>query len=157
MGRNLVVYFSVSGVTRRAAQLIAETAGADLYEIVPETAYTAADIDWTNKQSRSTIEMQDLSCRPAICGEIPDMAQYDTVYIGFPVWWGREPSVVDTFLDAAGLSGKTVVPFCTSGGSGAEGSAARITELLAGKATVAAGQRIPANASAEDIRSWLCK
>lgn len=157
MSKNLVVYFSASGVSKKAACLVAEVTEAELYEITPEIPYTLADLDWTNKQSRSTIEMQDLSCRPAIHADIPDMALYDTVYVGFPVWWGREPSVVDTFLDAADLSGKTIVPFCTSGGSGAEGAAAHIAELAAGKAVVASGKRISADATAEDIRSWLCK
>lgn len=153
--KKLAVYFSVSGVTKRAAQLIAEVTGADLCEIVPEVPYTAADLDWTNKQSRSTLEMQDLSSRPAVSGNCPDLSQYDTVFVGFPVWWGREPSVVDTFLDAADLSGKTVIPFCTSGGSGVDGGAARIAQLTA--ATVLPGKRISAEASADEIRSWLCK
>lgn len=157
MSKKLVAYFSASGVTRRVAALVAEVAEADLFEIVPEALYTAADLDWTNKQSRSTVEMQDLSCRPAICKELPDMAQYDTVFIGFPVWWGREPSVVDTFIDAAELCGKTIVPFCTSGGSGVEGSVARITELTAGKATVTSGVRIGADAAAEEVRGLICK
>lgn len=156
MRKNLVAYFSVSGVTKQAAQLVAEAAGADLYEIVPAALYTKADLDYTNPQSRSTTEMQDLNCRPAICGECPDLAKYDTVYIGFPVWWGREPSVVDTFIDAANLSGKTVVPFCTSGGSGVDGAVARITELTAGKAAVVPGKRLSAD-TAEDVKNWLCK
>lgn len=155
MRKNLVAYFSVSGVTRRAARLVAEAAEADLFEIAPEVPYTAADLDWTDKCSRSTVEMQDPDCRPALCGDAPDTTGYDTVYVGFPVWWGREPSVVDTFLDLAQLKGKTVVPFCTSGGSGVEGAAARMAELLSGKAEVTCGKRISADASEEDIRSWM--
>lgn len=156
MSRKVVVYFSVSGVTKRAAQMLAEAAEADLCAIVPEVPYTTADLDWTNKQCRSTLEMQDLTCRPAVC-DLPDVAQYDTVYVGFPVWWGREPSVVDTFLDAASLQGKTVIPFCTSGGSGVEGSVTRIAELLAGKANVLPGMRISADAGMDEIKGWLCK
>ncbi len=155
MSKKLVAYFSASGVSKKVAQLLAEAAGADLYEIVPEAPYTAADLDWTNKQSRSTLEMQDLSCRPAIGKDFPDMAQYDTVYIGFPVWWGREPSVIDTFIDAVDMCGKTVVPFCTSGGNDVDGAVSRITELTAGKANVTSGKRIPADAAPADISSWL--
>ena len=157
MSKKLVAYFSASGISKRVAQVVAEVAEADLYEITPETIYTAEDLDWTNKQSRSTLEMQDINCRPAICGNIPDMSNYDTVYIGFPVWWGREPSVVDTFIDAAELCGKTIVPFCTSGSGGIDGAVAHITELTAGKATVTAGQRLSAEANAEEVKTWLCK
>lgn len=157
MSKKLVAYFTASGVTGKVARLVAQAAEADLYEIVPEMLYTKADLDWTNKQSRSTLEMQDLSCRPAVCGVCPDMAQYDTVYIGFPVWWGREPSVVDTFIDAADMSGKTIVPFCTSGGSGVDGAAARIAELTAGSSNVIPGKRIAADAALDEIKNWLCK
>lgn len=117
-GKALIAYFSASGTTARVARDMADATGANLYEIRPAQPYTEADLDWTNKKSRSTIEMNDKACRPSMAGPVPDMSQYDTVLIGFPVWWYVEPRIVDTFLDACDLSGKTVIPFATSGGSG---------------------------------------
>ena len=96
--RVLVAFFSASGVTRRAAENIAKATGGDLYEIVPETPYSARDLDWTDKNSRSTVEMNDPDCRPAIASPLPDTAAYDIVFVGFPVWWYVEPRVIDTFL-----------------------------------------------------------
>ncbi|MBO8450445.1 MAG: flavodoxin [Spirochaetes bacterium] len=118
MGKTLVAFFSASGVTARAAKEIADACGADLYEIRPEVPYTSADLDWTNKKSRSSVEMGDPACRPAIAQPVTDMAQYDTVFVGFPVWWYVEPRIVDTFLESYDFSGKTLAPFATSGGSG---------------------------------------
>ena len=119
----LVVYFSASGVTRHAAQQLAEVAGGDLYEIQPEVAYTEADLDWRDKQSRSSVEMADLSSRPAIKGKVENLEDYDVVFIGFPIWWYTAPTIVNTFIEANDLSGKTVVPFATSGGSTIDKSA----------------------------------
>lgn len=118
MSKILVAYFSASGVTARAAQAIAAAVGGDLYEIAPAQPYTAADLDWTNKQSRSSLEMGDTACRPALAAAVENVEQYDTVFVGFPIWWGVEPRVVDTFLESRDLTGKTVIPFATSGGSG---------------------------------------
>ena len=118
MSKILVAYFSASGVTARAAEEIAQAVGGDLYEIRPAQPYTAADLDWTNKQSRSSLEMTDPACRPAVAGAVADMARYETVFVGFPIWWGVEPRVVDTFLESYDFTGKTVIPFATSGGSG---------------------------------------
>ena len=117
-GRALIVYFSASGTTARVARKIADATGADLYEIRPAQPYTEADLDWTDKKSRSTVEMNDRSCRPAMAEPVPDMSQYDTILVGFPIWWYVEPRIVDTFLDSCDLSGKTVIPLATSGGSG---------------------------------------
>ena len=117
-GRALIAYFSASGTTARVARKIADATGADLYEIRPAQPYTEADLDWTDKKSRSTVEMNDRSCRPAMAEPVPDMSQYDTILVGFPIWWYVEPRIVDTFLDSCDLSGKTVIPFATSGGSG---------------------------------------
>lgn len=119
----LVVYFSASGVTRHAAQQLAEVAGGDLYEIQPEVAYTEADLDWRDKQSRSSVEMADLSSRPAIKGKVENLTDYDMVFIGFPIWWYTAPTIVNTFIEANDLSGKTVVLFATSGGSTIDKSA----------------------------------
>ena len=118
MKKVLIAYFSASGVTARAAKELAQTLDADLYEIRPETPYTAADLDWTNKKSRSTVEMNDPACRPAIAEPVKNMAQYGAVFVGFPVWWYVEPQIVDTFLESYDFSGKTLIPFATSGGSG---------------------------------------
>ena len=98
MSKILVAYFSASGVTARAAQAIAEAVGGDLYEIAPAQPYTAADLDWTNKQSRSSLEMRDTACRPALAAAVENVEQYDTVFVGFPIWWGIEPRAVDTLL-----------------------------------------------------------
>ena len=118
MAKALIAYFSASGVTARAAKEMAAATGADLYEIRPAEPYTGADLNWMDKKSRSTIEMNDPACRPAIAGGVQDMAQYDTVLIGFPIWWYVEPRIVDTFLESYDFSGKTLIPFATSGGSG---------------------------------------
>ena len=117
MSKILVAYFSASGVTVRAAQAIAEAVGGDLYEIAPAQPYTAADLNWNNQQSRSSLEMNDPACRPALATQVEHMDQYDTVFVGFPIWWGVEPRAVDTFLESYDFAGKTLVPFATSGGS----------------------------------------
>lgn len=118
MRKILVAYFSASGVTARAAREVAEAVGGDLYEIVPAEPYTDADLNWMDKKSRSTLEMKDPACRPAISGDVRDMEPYDAVFIGFPIWWYVEPRIVDTFLESYDFSGKTLIPFATSGGSG---------------------------------------
>lgn len=120
MSKILIAYFSASKVTARAAKELAEAVNGDLYEILPQQPYTSADLDWRNKRSRSTLEMNDPSCRPAIDGQVMQMAEYDTVFIGFPIWWYVEPRIVDTFLESYDFSGKTLIPFATSGGSGIE-------------------------------------
>ena len=118
----LVAYFSASGVTKRVAQRIADAAGADLFEIEPEEPYTSADLNWNDRNSRSSLENRDESIRPAVASALADAGAYDTVLLGFPIWWGNEPAVVDTFLEQNDFSGKTVVPFATSGGSGIAGA-----------------------------------
>ncbi|MBQ6769789.1 MAG: NAD(P)H-dependent oxidoreductase [Bacteroidales bacterium] len=114
----LVTYFSASGVTRNAARQVADIIGADLFEIVPEQIYTEADLDWRDKQSRSTIEMNDKQSRPAIKdGGKVDLTNYDVVFVGFPIWWYTAPTIINTFIEANDFTGKTIVPFATSGGS----------------------------------------
>ncbi|HJA29048.1 MAG TPA: NAD(P)H-dependent oxidoreductase [Candidatus Olsenella pullicola] len=125
-GKRLVAYFSASGVTARAARALAQAARADLFEIVPEEPYTTADLDWRNRRSRSSLEERDPSVRPAVASTVGDIDAYDTVFVGFPIWWGHEPAIVDTFLEQYDFSGKAVVPFATSGGSGAGGSDRRL-------------------------------
>ena len=128
MKKTLVAYFSASGVTERAAKEIAGAVEADLYEILPVQPYTDADLDWTDKKSRSTAEMNDPACRPEIAGTVENMEQYDTVFIGFPIWWYVEPRIVDTFLESYDFSGKTLIPFATSGGSGIGGAEKSLRE-----------------------------
>ena len=118
MSRKLVAYFSASGVTAKVAETLAEAIGADVYEIAPEIPYTKADLDWTNKQSRSSIEMSGLTSRPAIAGMRDNMADYDTLFVGFPIWWYVAPTIINTFLESYDLTGKTIIPFATSGSSG---------------------------------------
>lgn len=117
-GKTLVAYFSASGVTEDVAKKIAGELGAELHEIAPAQPYTAADLDWTNKKSRSTLEMDNENCRPALAQTSFDANGYDNVLIGFPVWWYVEPRIIDTFIESCDLAGKTLVPFATSGGSG---------------------------------------
>lgn len=121
--KKLVAYFSASGVTAMAAKNIANGIGADLYEIRPAEPYTSADLNWMNQKSRSSVEMNDPSSRPAIAEPVKDMAQYDTILVGFPIWWYVEPRIVDTFLESYDFSGKTMIPFATSGGSGIDQAA----------------------------------
>ena len=123
MRKTLVVYFSATGTTKAAAQRLAKEKNADLYEIVPEQLYTDADLNWRDKNSRSTLEMKDKSSRPAIKGHCDNIADYDVVWIGFPVWWYTAPTIINTFIEAHDLSGKTICVFATSGGSGVSGSA----------------------------------
>lgn len=116
--KTLVAYFSCSGVTKKLAQDLASVTGGALYEIAPQTPYTSADLNWNDKNSRSSIEMRDLKFRPPIAGRVEDMEKYDVVFVGFPIWWYIAPTIINTFLESYDFSGKTVVPFATSGGSG---------------------------------------
>ena len=151
----LVAYFSATGTTKGVAERLAGAIGADLFEIVPETPYTEADLDWRNKQSRSSVEMADRASRPAVASAVTNLADYATVYVGFPIWWYREPSIVDTFVEsnAAALAGKTVVPFATSGGSGMGDTSANL-QALAPAATVKEGRRFAASVSVADLAAW---
>ena len=153
MSKKLVAYFSASGTTAKVAKKMAEAIGADLFEIKPETPYTGADLNWQNKNSRSSVEMNDRSSRPAIAVKVADMPQYDVVFVGFPVWWYREPSIIDTFMESYDFAGKTVIPFATSGGSGLADSAANMQKLAKG-AKVVDGKRFSGSASSEELKAW---
>ena len=153
MSKKLVAYFSASGTTAKVAKKMAEAIGADLFEIKPEMPYTGADLNWQNKNSRSSVEMNDRSSRPAIAVKAADMLQYDVVFVGFPVWWYREPSIIDTFMESYDFAGKTVIPFATSGGSGLGDSAANMQKLAKG-AKVVNGKRFSGSASAEELKAW---
>ncbi len=153
MSKTLVAYFSASGTTAKVAKKMAEAIGADLFEIKPETPYSGADLNWQNKNSRSSVEMNDRSSRPAIAVKAADMPQYDVVFVGFPVWWYREPSIIDTFMESYDFAGKTVIPFATSGGSNLGDSAANMQKLAKG-AKVVNGKRFSGNASAAELKAW---
>lgn len=118
MSKTLVTYFSASGVTKNVADNIAKVVEGDLFEIEPKEKYTREDLDWKNKKSRSSVEMQNREYRPEIKEKSIDISNYDIILIGFPIWWGVAPTVVNTFLESRDFSGKTLIPFCTSGGSG---------------------------------------
>jgi len=150
----LVAYFSASGVTAKAAQKLAKAAGADLYEIKPEIPYTGADLNWHDKQSRSSLEMADPASRPAITGRVENMEQYDLVLVGFPIWWYVAPTIINTFLESCDLSGKTIVPFATSGGSGM----GRTNEKLAAScpgAKLLPGKMLNGSPSETELRAWV--
>ena len=127
MGKSLVAYFSPTGSTKAVASTLAEAIGADLFEIVPEVPYKPGDLNWMDKNARSTIEMNDPDARPAIAKQ-PDVSAYDKIYVGFPIWWYVAPRIINTFLEGCELSGKTVIPFATSGGSGIGGAEKSLRE-----------------------------
>lgn len=154
MSKKLVAYFSASGVTAQVAGKLAEAVGADLFEIAPKVPYTKADLDWMDAKSRSTVEMKDPGSRPELAAALPNAADYDTVYVGFPIWWYVAPTIVNTFLESIDLSGKTVVPFATSGGSGM-GKTADILRTVCPAANILPGKRMSARESAEAVRAWL--
>ena len=154
MAKALVAYFSASGTTERVARTLADAAGADLFEIEPVQKYTSADLNWNNKSSRSSVEMNDEACRPAIASTVADMAAYDTVFVGFPVWWYVEPRIIDTFLEAYDFAGKTIVPFATSGGSGLGKAPQRMQSLVPG-ATVLSGKMLNGRPSAGELKGWV--
>lgn len=129
MSKTLVAYFSASGTTARVAREIARATGADLYEIAPRVAYSSADLNWNDSASRTSLERADDAARPELLSALPNTVDYDTVFVGFPVWWYVEPRIVDTFIEGADLAGKTVVPFATSGGSGISGAEKRMHSL----------------------------
>lgn len=150
----LIAYFSATNTTEGVAEQIADSLSADIYEIVPEQPYTDADLDYHDDNSRSTIEMNDPSVRPAISGSVEDMEQYNIIFIGYPIWWGEAPRIVSTFIENYDFSGKIIVPFCTSGGSGV-GSSATNLEALTDNATWLSGTRLNGGSSHETIVEWV--
>ena len=152
--KTLVAYFSASGVTKRAAEALAKAAGADLYEIRPEVPYTRADLDWTDKKSRSTVEMQDKASRPAIVQDVPDVSGYDRVFVGFPIWWYIAPTIINTFLESADFSGKTIILFATSGGSGF-GKAVEYLQSSAPGAVIKEGKVLNGRLSEAALKAFI--
>lgn len=153
MSKTLVAYFSASGVTAKLADTLAEAIGADLYEIRPEEPYTNADLDWTNKKSRSSREMEDKSFRPAIAGRVENMDQYDRIFVGFPIWWYVAPTIINTFLEQYDLTGKTVIPFATSGMSGMGNTNAELRDSSKG-ADLKEGKRFGTGVKVLELKSW---
>ena len=150
----LVAYFSATNTTEGVAEHIANGLNADLYEIVPEEPYTEADLNYNDDNSRSTIEMNDPSARPAISGSVENMEQYDIVFIGYPIWWGEAPRIVSTFMESYDFSGKTIVPFCTSGSSGIGSSDSNLEQLTSG-ADWLEGRRLNGSDSEETVMEWV--
>lgn len=150
----LVAYFSASGVTAKAAKKLAEAAQADLYEIKPEIPYTRADLDWMDKKSRSSVEMNDKASRPAIADKVKNMEEYDTVFIGFPIWWYVAPTIINTFLESYDFSGKTLISFATSGGSGMGRTNENLKPSCPG-ATLIPGKILNGSLSETELKSWV--
>lgn len=149
----LVAYFSPTGTTKRIANMLAESVGAKVFEIVPKKPYTRTDLDWTNDNSRTSLEMKDKDCRPEIESRVRDMAQYDVVFIGFPIWWYREPSIIDTFVESHNFDGKLIVPFATSGGS-LIGDSYKNIQSLAPNAKVEKGKVFDSGTEISELKKW---
>ena len=155
MSKTLVAFFSASGVTAGLAKNLAEAAGADLYEIKPAVPYTNADLNWQDKNSRSSVEMNDKSFRPAIADTNANIADYDTIFIGFPIWWYVAPTIINTFLEAYDFSGKTIILFATSGGSGLGNSAKELKTSVSDTAVIKDGKRFAATTSVSELKKWV--
>ena len=153
-GKILVTSFSASGVTAGVARELAQAIGADLCEIAPVQPYSSADLDWTNKKSRSTLEMQDPASRPAMKPLTVDPAQYDTIFVGFPIWWYVAPTIINTFLESYDLTGKTIIPFATSGGSGMGKTNERLALSCKG-AKLIEGKVFNHSTSHEELAAWV--
>ena len=153
MKKALVAYFSATGVTQRIANMLAESIDAKVFEIIPKQMYTKDDLDWTNEDSRSSQEMKDRTCRPKIESRVRGLEKYEVVFVGFPIWWYREPSIIDTFVEEHDFDGKVIVPFATSGGSGIDDTYKNI-QALAPKAKVERGKLLEAGVSMEELRKW---
>lgn len=153
MSKKLVAYFSASGTTKKAAEHLAKAASADLFEIKPAVPYSRADLDWANKKSRSSIEMQNPDSRPAISEQLPNIEDYDTIFIGFPIWWYVAPTIIDTFVESYDFSGKTIIPFATSGGSGM-GKTVEVLQALCPTANWKDGKMLN-HISNTELQNWL--
>lgn len=153
MGKTLVAYFSASGVTKKMAEKLAKGIGADLFEILPEVPYTDADLNWQDKQSRSSLETKDPASRPAVAENVKDMEQYDRIFVGFPIWWYVAPHIINTFLEQYDLAGKKIIPFATSGSSGMGKTNDHLKNSVPG-AVLLNGRRFDRNASESELTDW---
>jgi len=154
MNRKLVAYFSASGITAKVAEILADTIGADLFAIEPKVPYTKADLDWMDKNSRSTLEMKDPASRPEIARVRDNMEEYDTVFVGFPIWWYVAPTIINTFLESYDLTGKTIIPFATSGGSGMGKTNEKLLPSCKG-AKLLDGRVLKANVGVKELDEWV--
>ena len=154
MSNTLVAYFSAGGTTKKAAAKVAEAAGADLYEIRPKVPYTDADLNWMDKKSRSTMEMSNPTSRPGIAVKRDNMDEYDTIFVGFPIWWYIAPTIINTFLESYNLKGKTVIPFATSGGSGMGKTNEKLAPSCPG-AKLLHGKMFNSYSSKADLSAWV--
>lgn len=154
MSKVLVAYFSAGGVTERLARKLAGGIGADLYKICPAVPYSTADLDWTNSRSRSSVEMNDKSYRPEIAGRAENMEQYDCIFVGFPIWWYVAPTIINTFLESYDLTGKTIIPFATSGGSGIGKTNERLAPSCKG-AKLMDGKVFKGSVGHQEFAAWV--
>lgn len=154
MEKVLVAYFSATGITKALAEKLAGAVGADLHEIKPKTEYTSADLDWTDKDSRSSIEMKDKSFRPEITGSVENMDAYDTIFVAFPIWWYVAPTIVNTFLESYDLQGKTIIPVATSGGSGMGNTNKELAVSCKG-AVLKEGKIFSKSVSESNLKTWV--
>ena len=155
MSKKLVAYFSVSGITRNVAKILAETIDADLYEIKPQVPYAKADLNWRDKNSRSTIEMNDKSSRPAIAGKDANIGAYDVVFLGFPIWWYVAPTIINTFLESYDFAGKTIIPFATSGSNGIGRTVAYLKKSVSTSAVITEGKMLNGKQTKETLTAWV--
>ena len=154
MRKKLVAYFSASGVTAKVADILADAVGADIYEIRPEVPYTKADLNWMDKKSRSTIEMNDRTSRPAIADKNAKVEQYDTIFLGFPIWWYRAPSIINTFLESYNFSGKKIILFATSGGSKFGKTVEELKVSVPAACEIIEGKLLNGKQTIPAIRNW---
>jgi flavodoxin len=155
MSKKLVAYFSASCVTRKVAETLAEAAGADLYEIRPQVPYTKSDLNWQDKNSRSSVEMADKSSRPAMADKDANVGAYDVVFVGFPIWWYVEPTIINTFLESYDFAGKIIVPFATSGSSGIGDTVAHLKVSVDATATIREGKMLNGKQTKESLSAWV--
>ena len=155
MRKTLVAYFSASGTTARVAKELAQTVGADLYEIKPAVPYTKADLNWMNKKSRSSVEMNDKSSRPALADRDADIAAFDTILLGFPIWWYVAPTIINSFLESYDFSGKKIVLFATSGGSGFGKTVAGLKPSVSADTAIVEGKLLNGRQTAEELKAWV--
>lgn len=155
MSKKLVAYFSASGVTAKTAKTLAKAAGADLYEIKPEIPYTNADLNWMDKNSRSSVEMKDKTYRPALADKNAEIEEYDVIFIGFPIWWYVAPTIINTFLESYDFSNKTIILFATSGGSGFGKTVQELKPSVSPAANIIEGKLLNGRISEDALTSWL--
>ncbi len=155
--KSLVAYFSASGTTKKVAEKLANVVNGDLYQIEPEIPYTPEDLNWMDKNSRSSIEMNDHSSRPGIIGKVENMEQYDTIYLGFPIWWYVAPTIINTFLESYDFSNKNIIVFATSGSSGLGNTIDELKPSCSDTTKWFGGDRLRGSITEEELKEWVSK